>query len=41
MIYSRHVGNRVLLVIVEPYDHEEVVTAYYAPPPRKRRKRNA
>jgi hypothetical protein len=41
MIYSRHVGNRVLLVIVERYDHEEVVTAYYAPPPRKRRKRNA
>ena len=38
MIYSRRVGSRVLLVFVEPYDHEEVVTAYYAPPPRKETK---
>jgi hypothetical protein len=28
-IYSRHINNRLLLVVFEPYDHEEVVTAYY------------
>ncbi len=33
-IYSRHVGKRLLLVVVESFDHDEVVTAYY-PPPRR------
>lgn len=28
-IYSRHVGKRLLLVVVESFDHNEVVTAYY------------
>jgi hypothetical protein len=24
--YSRHIGGRLILVAVEPYDHEELVT---------------
>jgi len=28
-IYSRFVGKRLLLVVVESFDHDEVVTAYY------------
>jgi len=40
-IYSRHVDGRLLLVVVEPFDHEEVVTAYYLLLPRPQRKRNA
>ena len=35
-IYSRHISGRLLLVFVEPFDHEEVVTAYYPPPPKRR-----
>ena len=34
-IYSRQVGGRLLLVVVEPFDHGEVVTAYYPLPKRK------
>lgn len=36
-IYSRHIGGRLLLVVVEPFDHEEVVTAYYPLPERPQR----
>jgi hypothetical protein len=36
-IYSRHIGGRLLLVIVEPDDREEVVTAYYPTPHQRRR----
>ena len=36
-IYSRHVGKRLLLVVVEPFDHNEVVTAYYPVPERNPR----
>jgi hypothetical protein len=40
-IYSRHVGGRLLLVVVESFDHDEVVTAYAPSPIQPKRKRNA
>jgi hypothetical protein len=36
-VYSRHIDKRLLLVVVEPDDHEEVITAYYTTPKRPRR----
>lgn len=36
-LYSRQIGGRRLLVVVEPYDHECVVNSFW-PPPKGRRK---
>ena len=36
-LYSRQIGGRRLLVVVEPYDHDCVVNAYW-PEPKGRMK---
>jgi hypothetical protein len=36
-VYARHIGARLLLVLVEPYDHNLVVNAYWPIPKGTRR----
>jgi hypothetical protein len=35
-IYRRHIGGRLIYVVVEPFDHRQVVTVFL--PPRQNRR---